>query len=257
LLLELQTGYVYGPVRSRRLGSSLGVNVLPPGLKVCSFNCAYCQYGWTAPEVLASPEAADFPDPAAILLDVAKALIALPEAPACVTFSGHGEATLHPGFDELVDGVTHLRNRFARGTRTAILSNSSTVHDPAVRAALARLDLRIMKLDAGSQPGLAAFNQPSPGVRLEAIVDGLGRLGGVTLQSLFAAGPAGNLDPREVDRYLEAVVAVAPESVQLYTLDRDVPASGLQAAPDETLEGIRSALQSRGVAATVFPARRR
>ena len=129
MLLPLKDGFVYGPVRSRRLGASLGINVLPPGQKVCNFDCLYCQYGWTEPEPLGEAAEIAFPAAESILIAVGKALLALPEPPAYLTFSGHGEATLHPELGELVDGVIVMRDRLAPGARTAILSNSTRVCD--------------------------------------------------------------------------------------------------------------------------------
>ncbi len=252
MLLPLRPGWTYGPVRSRRLGISLGINVLPPDVKVCSFNCVYCQYGWTDPGVLDSFAAVSYPPTEVILLSVAKGLLSLEEPPEHLTFSGHGEATLHPNLSELVDGVVHLRDRFAPSTRTAILSNSTRVGDPAVRAALSRLDDRFMKLDAGSQRCLLRFNQPARGIELEAIVAGLAELPGVTLQSLFAAGEAGNLGEADVADWLEKVALIKPLKVQVYTLDRAVPSEAVAPASHETLESIAALLRGRGIEAQVF-----
>jgi wyosine [tRNA(Phe)-imidazoG37] synthetase (radical SAM superfamily) len=230
----------------------LGINVLPPGQKVCSFNCVYCQYGWTDPGLQDELAAVSFPPVEAILLAVAKDLLSLEEPPAYLTFSGHGEATLHPGFPELVDGICHLRSRFVPAARTAILSNSSRVHDPRIREALSSLDERIMKLDAGNESCLRRFNQPGRAVRFGTIVEGLRLLPAVTLQCLFAAGEAGNLDPGDVERWLDAVTSISPVKVQLYTLDRGFPSDAIAPAPPEVLESIAARLEARGIAARVF-----
>jgi wyosine [tRNA(Phe)-imidazoG37] synthetase (radical SAM superfamily) len=252
VLLPLKDGFVYGPVRSRRLGASLGINVLPPGQKVCSFNCVYCQYGWTAPDLLDEGRKVDYPAPESVLIALGKALLSLPERPAYLTFSGHGEATLHPRFGELVDGVTVVRDRLARGARTAILSNSTRVGDAGVREALSRLDVRIMKLDAGTPAGMAAFNAPHAGVDLDAIVAGLAALPDVTLQSMFAGGLHGNLVPSEIEAWLEAVVAIRPCKVQLYSLDRATPSHELLPAGRSSLLAIAAALAGRGIPAEVY-----
>ena len=110
MLLTLQRGAVYGPVQSRRLGSSLGVNVLPASVKVCTFNCLYCQYGWTKVCPLRIGESSQWPSVQEILGELEQALWALVEQPAYITFSGNGEPTLHPRFAELVDGVISLRD---------------------------------------------------------------------------------------------------------------------------------------------------
>ncbi|HVP37781.1 MAG TPA: radical SAM protein [Candidatus Saccharimonadales bacterium] len=250
MLLEPKRGITYGPVRSRRLGRSLGINVLPPGRKVCNFNCRYCQYGWTDPAAAASP--ADFPPVPAVLDAVGRALEELPEPPAYLTFSGNGEPTLHPGFPELVDGVRELRDRLAPDARTAILSNSSRAGDPRVRAALARLDVRIMKLDAGTPACFHRYNGPAAGLALDALVQGLRELPDVTLQSLFTAGPAGNLEPRETAAWLAAVAAIRPREVQIYTLDRGAPCDRIAPAAPGDLAQLRDRLRALGVPATAF-----
>jgi wyosine [tRNA(Phe)-imidazoG37] synthetase (radical SAM superfamily) len=249
-LLALKGGFAYGPVSSRRLGRSLGINALPPGCKTCSFDCAYCQYGWTNPAAAFSR--ADFPTVAAVLAAVEDALAQLDEPPAYLTFSGHGEPTLHPELGALVDGVIALRDRLVPQTRTAILSNSSRVHDPAVRAALVRLDQRIMKLDAGTESTFRRFNRPVEGVTLDATVTGLRQLADVTIQSLFAAGPDGNTEPAEIDAWVGRVITIAPQAVQIYTLARGYPSHAIAPATPELLTEIAARVKARGIPAREF-----
>ncbi|MCU0291109.1 MAG: hypothetical protein MUF10_03845 [Thermoanaerobaculaceae bacterium] len=250
MLLELKKGCVYGPVSSRRLGRSLGINVLPAARKVCTFDCQYCQYGWTRRDCLASADG--FAAVATVLCEVEATLRRLPDPPAFLTFSGNGEPTLHPAFPRLVDSVIALRDRVAPTARTAILSNSTRVGDPAVRAALRRLDARIMKLDAGSQAALDGFNQPLEPLAIDELVEGLGDLGEVTLQALFAGGPAGNHGPDHIAAWLTCVERIRPVAVQVYTLDRDVPSRHLAPVPRPDLDAIAAALEARGLAATAF-----
>lgn len=252
MLLPLQTGITYGPVHSRRLGRSLGINVLPAGRKVCNFDCRYCQYGWTDPVALASMTAADYPQVEEVLAAVASALQALPEPPDYVTFSGNGEPTLHPRFREIAEGVVGIRDRLTPRARTAILSNSSRVTDPEVHAALGRLDVRIMKLDAGTEAGFARYNRPVGGLSLEAIVEGLRALPDVTLQTLLTGGSAGNMDEAEVEAWLTRVRRIHPRLVQLYTLDRKAPDRYLLPATREQLAALAGRLAESGVPAEVF-----
>jgi wyosine [tRNA(Phe)-imidazoG37] synthetase (radical SAM superfamily) len=252
MLLALQRGITYGPVRSRRLGRSLGINVLPAGRKVCNFDCRYCQYGWNDSSPLASVADSDFPTVRKVLVAVAATLGALADPPAYLTFSGNGEPTLHPRLGEIVDGIVDLRDRHAPGARTAILSNSSRAMDPQVRAALGRLDVRIMKLDAGTGACFRRYNGALGGVTLEAIVEGLRALPDVTLQTLLTGGLAGNLDAAELDAWLGRVVAIRPRAVQLYTLDREAPCDRIVPATVEQLEGVRARLGALGVATEVF-----
>lgn len=250
MLLELKKGCVYGPVNSRRLGRSLGINALPSGHKHCTFDCLYCQYGWTRRDCLTTPD--EFPTTATVLAEVETALRRLPEPPAFLTFSGHGEPTLHPEFPHLVDGVIDLRDRLAPTTRTAILSNSSRLGDPLIRAALQRLDICIMKLDTGSQAALDAFNQPLEGLPVEALVNGLVELDHVTIQSLFAGGPAGNHTDAQIAAWIGCVERIRPVAVQVYGLDRDAPSHLLAPVSRADLEAIAAALRSRGIQAAAF-----
>lgn len=250
MLLDLKSGCVYGPVRSRRLGASLGINALPPGRKTCSFDCLYCQYGWTPRDTETQP--ASFPSVTQVLSEVEAELARLPDPPAFLTFSGNGEPTLHPQFPALVEGAIALRDRLAGSTRTAILSNSTRVGDPVVQAALRRLDVRIMKLDAANQSTLDAFNQPLSPLAVEGLIAGLRALGEVTLQALFASGPAGNLGAQHVADWLAAVREIQPVEVQVYTLARGFPSRDIEPATPAALAAIAATLRESGIAATAF-----
>ncbi len=267
MLLGPKRSVTYGPVRSRRLGASLGINALPPGLKVCTFDCLYCQYGWTdralvdrlvtGRDASCAPGAggdggACFPSVDEVLEGVDEALARCSAPPAYLTFSGNGEPTLHPDFPALVDGVIRIRDRRAPTARTAVLSNSTRAGDAVVRDALRRLDVRIMKLDAGTPATFERYNRPVEEASLDAIVEALRCLGSVTIQSLFAGGPAGNASPAEVGAWVERVGEVAPLEVQLYTLDRAWPSALIERLDDADLAAIRSALASRGIAARIF-----
>jgi wyosine [tRNA(Phe)-imidazoG37] synthetase (radical SAM superfamily) len=169
-----------------------------------------------------------------------------------MTFSGHGEPTLHPAFPEIVDRLLDLRDRAAPHASTAALSNSSRLDHEETRRALSRLDARIMKLDAGTEVGLRRFNRPAAGLTLESIVEGLVRLGGITIQTLFAGGPSGNLESDEIVAWMEAIVRIRPIAIQLYTLEREAPDSGLLPASRPALEEIRTRLTAREVRAEVY-----
>ena len=178
MLLNLQNGIVYGPVHSRRLGCSLGINVLPANQKVCSFNCLYCQYGWTDYSML---ESVVYPAPEDIFKAIELTLTRLPRSPDYITLSGNGEPTCHPNFVSIVDGILRLRDRFSPTSQVAILSNSSTVPTLIIRESLEKLDVRIMKLDVGALKPFQTYNIPAPDVSLEAIIEGLSLLRDVTV----------------------------------------------------------------------------
>ncbi|MDQ1353873.1 MAG: hypothetical protein QG657_4180, partial [Acidobacteriota bacterium] len=223
MLLALQSNIIYGPVQSRRLGRSLGVNVLPVRQKICSFDCLYCQYGRLAPMNAAEAVKCEFPSVVEVLAALEQALRNLPQPVNYITFSGNGEATLHPGFRELVAGVRELRDRLSPAAKTAILSNSTTVSDSHTREALGLLDVRIMKLDAGTQEMFVHYNRPAAGITLKDTVAGLALLEAVTIQSLFTKGPDGNFSQAHLAAWIEQVKKISPIIVQVYSLARKSP----------------------------------
>jgi len=195
------------------------------------------------------------PTPREVEAAVARALDSLPEPPAYLTFSGNGEPTLHPDFPEMVDLIVTLRNRLGGGMRTAVLSNSALVAEPDIRAALARLDVRIMKLDCGTEEVFGRYNRPAPGLSLEGITEGLKSLAAassVTVQSLFAAGADGNMAPENVSAWVDRLKGIRPAAVQLYSLARGHPASDLRPASASELGRLAEAAGAAGVAVTVF-----
>ncbi|MEW6366790.1 MAG: radical SAM protein [Acidobacteriota bacterium] len=252
MLLGLKTRIIYGPVNSRRIGASLGINILPAGSKYCSFNCVYCQYGWTDYDAMRRCAKSEFPSRREVAAALREALRRLPSPPAFLTFSGNGEPALHPEFPEIVDAVIEMRDRFSPSSKTAILSNSTQATDSRVRGALSKLDLRIMKLDAGTDETFAKYNQPTAGVVLEDVVEGLAALGSVTIQSLFTGGPAGNCSEADIDAWVKRLHAIRPVAVQIYSLDRGYPAEGIESLNRDDLEKIGARLRSEGIAGEVY-----
>lgn len=256
-LLPLQPGIVYGPVRSRRLGLSLGINLLPTEYKLCSFNCIYCQYGWTSkPTLTPTYQPGDVPRPEDVyrtLERVLKDLAAQAKKIDCLTFSGNGEPTLHPDLGAIIDGVKRLRDRFFPIAKVAILSNSSTVTRKEVREALRLLDVRVMKLDAGSEALIRHINAPARPYHLEEIVSGLKQLRDLTLQSMFVQGRVTNTDPHAVSCWIKRVKEIDPTLVQIYSLDRAAPDRRIRKVNPITLHWIASQVRLRaGVAAEVY-----
>ena len=256
-LIPLQGGYVYGPINSRRLGNSLGINAFPLGMKICSFNCVYCQYGWTRPDTLTGNEAVDgFPDIETVALALKTRMRNLRDIGIdlkYITFAGNGEPTMHPMFPELVDMVTKLRDEYYPEAWTTILSNSTLAYKPRVRDGLNKLDQRIMKLDAGSNELLRRINAPVGEFTIEKIIEGLLSLKNCTLQSLFIQGRTTNADDRSVAEWIENVKTVRPEFVQIYSIDR-VPADrDLEIVGQERLKEIAKRLmEETGIKSGVY-----
>lgn len=255
--IPLQPGIIYGPVRSRRLGSSLGVNVLPTHYKLCSFNCLYCQYGWTRNPVLElTHQIADLPPPEEVAEALEEHLRKLARHRTrmdSITFSGNGEPTLHPRIGEIVQRAKDLRDRYVPQAKLSILSNSATVGRESVRDALQMLDLKIMKLDAGSEDLICQLNKAVHPFYIGEIVNGLKQLTNVILQSLFIQGRVSNADPDSVELWLEKVAEIQPISVQVYSLDRPTPDKRISKVNFVTLQWIANQVHWRtGVQAEVY-----
>lgn len=252
MLLELKKSFIYGPVRSRRLGISLGLNILPWGVKTCPFNCVYCQYGWTDYSWIKESFSLVWPTPEMVEKELRATLAALPRPPAYITFSGNGEATVHPHFSGMVEMAGKVRNEMAPEAKTAILSNSAAVDKAPVRRALDLLDVRIMKLDCGNDETFRRFNKPFRNPQLEEITEGLEKLEKVTIQSLFAGGESGNINRSNLESWLKRILRIRPLHVQIYSLDRDTPDSRLKKASQEILEEIKANLEAEKISATVY-----
>lgn len=223
---------VYGPVLSRRLGHSLGINLNPGKAKTCTFDCVYCQYGRTSNLVSSPCEITDWPDEETVLGEVEARLRRLSEEDRglnSITFSGYGEPTLYPRLERVIMGVKRLRDEYYPGVQVDMLTNSSLIAFEGVSEALGELDSVMAKLDAGSQETFESINRPAVGVpSLEDIVEYLIRLQGetgrVTLQTLIhrsmAATSSDNSSPDEVELIAEKARLIDPVEIQVYTVSR-------------------------------------
>jgi len=255
----LQEGIVYGPVRSRRLGQSLGINILPRNVKLCTFNCSYCQYGWTR-TVARSPRGIGdvWPSPASIAKAVGLRLrraLARGETIHRLTLAGNGEPTLHPDFADVVARLRTVRDELAPRLPLAILSNSTTLDRPAVVSGLDLVDERYMKLDAGDTALLRRVNSAT--LTVDQIVDGLKRLREVVIQAMFVRDRLGRIDNAgdiAVASWISALIRVAPRRVQVCSIDRPPAWPYLQAVPVARLDEIARRVRSAGIDADVYPA---
>ncbi|HEX9663316.1 MAG TPA: radical SAM protein [Candidatus Binatia bacterium] len=255
--ISLQHGIIYGPVPSRRLGRSLGINLLPVEYKLCSFNCLYCQYGWTKKATFTPGERLkDLPsvDAVATALETALAEFSRDHRTIdAISICGNGEPTLYPALAEVIVNVKQIRDRYQPHARVAILSNSSTVGDPAVRAALELLELKIMKFDAGSEEMFRQLNHPAAPVYMGEIVAGLKELKNTFLQACFVQGRVTNADPDSVAIWIDIVREIHPLGVQVYTLDREPADKRIEKVSLTTLRWIAHAVRWRaGLQADVF-----
>ena len=247
--IPLQDSVVYGPIPSRRLGASLGINVLPTTSKVCSSNCVYCQYGWTVPARQQEP----LKRAPQLLQEIDAAFQAHAQSGQridCITLAGNGEPTLHPDLEAIVDGLKTLRDRYFPRAKVGILTDATQITRPRVRQALAQLDVRYMKLDAGDEETWKAINLPLGQVSFDAIIDELARMPDIILQSMFIQGSYDNTHQAHVDHWVQTVRRIHPLSVQVYTVDRGTAADGITEVPRATLQAIADQL----TAATGIPA---
>ena len=245
--MDLQTGMVYGPVQSRRLGRSLGVNLAPAGFKTCNFNCSYCQYGWSR-----FADTRDWPRAGAIIEAVDQALAATPDVDH-ITVAGNGEPTMHPAFAPIAEGLFHVRARRAPKAKLALLSNGSTLNRLDVVYSLAKFDIRSMKLDAGDATTFRLMNASS--LSLGRLLANLRSIGQLAVQSMFVQDDEGVIDntrPRAVDAWLDAIARVEPQSVDICTIARPTAKPSLRKVPLETLDAIALRVTTLGIPARVF-----
>lgn len=249
--LKLQTGMVYGPVGSRRIGLSLGVNLSPFTEKLCTFNCVYCHYGWTKILTL-DPETHKNQLPN--VENLARQLEEYRVDPFLldhITFSGNGEATQHPDFGRAVDVVNDFRDRRAPQAKTAILSNSSMVMKSDVRRALLKLDRRIMKLDAGDEDTFRRINRPPSELKFQDVITGLKELDDFETQTIFIDGSVTNANQEAVDAWMKVMLDLKPKNVQIYTLDRPPADARLKAVARDRMRDIFYQAKKAGLPVTL------
>lgn len=220
---------VFGPIHSRRLGNSLGVNLLPRNGKVCNFDCIYCECGWNKDGVggEALPTAAQV---RSALEDKLAALLLDGTAIDSITFSGDGEPTLNPEFPRIIDDTLALRDTYCPGAKVSVLSNATRVHIPEVFDALSKVDNPIMKIDAPTNELVRLINNPAPGYDVTSVVEALKLFkGDFCLQTMFLRSPAFRSDAPEVlDGWKAIVRELRPRQIMVYTIDRPTPQSGLE-----------------------------
>jgi wyosine [tRNA(Phe)-imidazoG37] synthetase (radical SAM superfamily) len=255
--MPLHDGVVYGPIRSRRLGRSLGINLLPAHLKVCTFNCSYCQYGWTNQARRADTSALDhWPSQDAVVKAVGGAirtLLAQGDHIDRLTLAGHGEPTMHPQFPEIVKAIRALRNELVPGVPIAVLSNASRLDLPEIRKAMQMIDERYLKLDAGDSATMRTVNSSS--LPFEQVVQGLISVPGIVIQSMFVKDRTGRIDNTgdlAVINWINALRRIKPLAVHIYTLDRAPAWPYLQAVPAARMREIAQRVKLAGLECELF-----
>lgn len=251
-LLPLQKGILYGPINSRRLGRSLGINLMPQKYKLCSFNCVYCHYGLTSVHTVdVRPYAADLPELADVVQAIKNVLVSKQQFDY-ITFSGNGEPTLHPQFAELAAEIAGLRDKHRPEVKIALLSNSSGLSN-AVKESIRHIDLPVFKLDAGTWQAFHAVNRPARGVDLEQITKHLESLDGIYIQTVLIHGVPCNTKDEELNAYFERLKIIRPRKVHIYSIDRPVPNAKIERVLSHELERIAiSGTETTGVEVQPF-----
>lgn len=246
---------IFGPVHSRRLGISLGINLLPADGKACSFNCIYCECGLNEDHrpTLHMPTRQQVAEK---LEEQLQKMVADAELPDVLTFAGNGEPTSHPQFADIIDDTIRLRNRYCPQAKVSVLSNSTMIHRQAVHDALMRVDNNILKLDTVDPVYINKVDQPNGNYDVRQIIEGMKSFQGhVIIQTIFMQGEChgesvDNTGPAYVDPWLEAVKEIAPQQVMVYTIDRETPTPGLEKASREQLDAIRDRVLALGIPCT-------
>lgn len=241
----------YGPIHSRRLGTSLGMELMPLEHKLCTFNCVYCECGWNQPvhhPVLPTRE-----EVKAALEAKLSAITNQSSALDVITFSGNGEPTLHPDFLGIIEDTCALRDQYCPNAKVSVLSNSTQLGRPDVVKALKLCDNRILKLDAATDTMMRRIDLPvNEHLTVQTLIDGLAQFNGdFILQTCFLRGehdglPIDNTTPEELAAWYEAVETLRPKQIMMYVIDRKTPEEHLSKISREEMESIAAPLITKG-----------
>lgn len=242
---------IFGPVHSRRLGLSLGINLLPADGKVCSFDCIYCECGFNEDHrpSLPMPTRQEVAKALEQKLGQMKAEGRLPDV---LTFAGNGEPTCHPHFAEIIGDTIRLRNQYCPGAKVSVLSNSTMIHRQSVHDALLKVDNNILKLDTIDPQFINKVDRPAGAYDVDLIIERLKAFNGhVIIQTMFLKGDGiDNTTDAYVVPWLEAIRDIAPQQVMIYTIDRETPDHSLRKATHEELDAIRDRVIQQGTPCT-------
>jgi wyosine [tRNA(Phe)-imidazoG37] synthetase (radical SAM superfamily) len=234
---------IYGPVNSRRLGLSLGVNLMPVKSKICSFDCIYCECGFNSKKP--SAQLPTRQDVATALENVLNYMVAEGKEPDSITFSGNGEPTMHPDFPGIIKDTLRIKNKLCPESEITVLTNSTQLFRTEITDALKSIDNPYLKLDGAFNDTIQKIDAPVlPGFSVKTVVDGLKKFDGdFVLQTMFLRGEYNgeiidNTTEKEIEAYLEIVKEVNPRTVTIYTIARNTPAENLQKISPKELDAI-------------------
>ena len=248
---QLYDSIIFGPIQSRRLGVSLGVNLLALNKKICSFDCVYCECGFTQNDVQGR-----FAEKKVVienLESVLKEMLQNEKHLDVITFAGNGEPTLHPNFDEIIDATILLRNHYFPKAKISVLSNATTLNKESVIKALSKVDNNILKLDSGLVETIKLIDQPtSSNFSIDTVINGMLRFNGdFIMQTMFLKGDFNgiridNTTENEVNAWLEIVKITHPKQIMIYSIDRDTPVKTLEKVSKQELSEIAKKAEELG-----------
>ena len=242
---------VFGPIRSRRLGSSLGVNLLPRYGKWCSFDCIYCECGWNRD----GKKDTTLPSKEEVYQALDSRLHQLKEegtAVDTITFSGNGEPTMHPAFPDIISFTLELRDKLYPSAKVSVLTNATQLGKPQVREALQKIDNPILKIDSPIEWMVQAINIPDKSYSLERTIENIKLFNSnFILQTMFLKGVEQGVEidctnPEHVEKWRNLVRELSPREVMMYTIDRETPAKELRKVTVEEMEAIAAPLKEEG-----------
>ena len=226
----LREEVVFGPIKSRRLGWSLGINLLPTKGKICNFDCIYCECGWNADgrDDTKLPSAAEVRS--ALEAKLADILLEGTRVDS-ITFSGDGEPTLNPDFARIIDDTIALRDIYCPQAKVSVLTNATKLLSDSVFGALRKVDAPILKLDAPTDERARKINGALPSFRVDDVVKGMKRFeGDFILQTMFLkSDDFDSLEPQMLAKWMDIVREIKPRLIMAYTIARPTPQSGLSA----------------------------
>ncbi|MBP5214163.1 MAG: radical SAM protein [Bacteroidales bacterium] len=253
---DIFTTNIIGPIHSRRLGISLGVNLLPANGKICSFDCLYCECGWNADH-----RGGRFPDAGEVVRELTEKLqemSARGDKLDVITFAGNGEPTMHPDFDKVIDRTIELRNAYYPEAKVSVLSNATQMDNPRVHAALLKVDNNILKIDGAFDATIRLINQPaSAAYSIRRVVDGMKSFKGrLIVQTMFVRGEhngvrVDNTTPEEVAAWRDLMREIRPHQIMAYSLDRPTPEPNLTKVSREEMEQYVAPLVAEGMLVTI------
>ena len=246
---------IFGPVHSRRLGVSLGINLMPADGKVCTFDCIYCECGFNADHrpTLKRPTREEVSTALEARLRRMKDEGVLPDV---LTFAGNGEPTAHPDFLNIIKDTITLRNRYCPAAKVSVLSNATLIMRPQVFEALMLVDNNILKLDTVNTEYIRIVNRPTGHYDVRELIEKMKEFRGhCIVQTMFMHGisngqDVGNLTDKYIDPWLKAVKEISPQQVMIYTIDRETPDHDLTKATHEELDSIVARIEAIGIKAS-------